>query len=61
MQRVQSLSVTVVPSISVFTFLMFGFQVRRDLFLAWLTLLPEMVCLPQISHVREIYPSLHFV
>lgn len=37
-----------------------GRQVRRSLFLAWLTLLPKEGPLPQISHTLDI-AQLHIV
>jgi hypothetical protein len=53
-QRAQIFRVIGVPPISVFTLIRLGFQVRRVLFFAWLTLLPVTVCFPHISQVRDI-------
>ena len=53
-QRVQSLTVKVDPSTSVFIFFKLGFHVRLVRFLAWLTLLPVCVRFPQISQVLDI-------
>ena len=53
-QRAHIFTVKVVPSISVFTFTRLGFHVRRVRFLAWLTLLPVVVCFPHRSQVLDI-------
>ena len=54
MQRVQILMVFTEPFITTRNFLIFGFQRRRVLLFAWLTLLPNWVFLSQISHFRDI-------
>ena len=54
MQRVQILMVFTEPFITTRNFLIFGFQRRRVLLFAWLTLLPNWDFLSQISHFRDI-------
>ena len=54
MQRVQILMVFTDPLITTRNFLIFGFQRRRVLLFAWLTLLPNWGFLSQTSHFRDI-------
>jgi hypothetical protein len=54
MQRVQTLMVRTVPLLTAFTFCRLGYQVVRVLLLAWLTLLPLLGPLPQISHFLDM-------
>ena len=49
-QRVQTFTDFVFPFTTALTFLMFGFQVLFDLLCEWLTLIPKVTPLPQISH-----------
>ena len=52
-QRVQTLMVDTLPlSDLALTFCRLGYQVVRVLLLAWLTLLPALGPLPQISHFQ---------
>ena len=43
-----------VPLLTAFTFCRLGYQVVRVLLLAWLTLLPVLGPLPQISHFLDM-------
>lgn len=54
MQRVQTLTLRTVPLLMVLIFCRFGCQVRRVLLFAWLTLLPKLGPLPQISHIFDM-------
>ena len=54
MQRVQIFMVFTEPFITTRNFLIFGFQRRRVLLLAWLTLLPNWVFFSQTSHFSDI-------
>lgn len=54
MQRVQTLMVRTVPLLTALTFCKLGYQVVRVLLLAWLTLLPVLGPLPQISHFLDM-------
>lgn len=54
MQRVQTLMVWTLPFLTAFTFCRFGYHVVRVLLLAWLTLLPKLGPLPQISHFLDM-------
>jgi hypothetical protein len=54
MQRVQTFTVLTEPFITTRNFLILGFQRRRVLLFAWLTLLPNWGFLSQISHFRDI-------
>ena len=54
MQRVQIFMVFTEPFITTRNFLIFGFQRRRVLLLAWLTLLPNWAFFSQTSHFRDI-------
>lgn len=54
MQRVQTLMVRTVPLLTALTFCRLGYQVVRVLLLAWLTLLPVLGPLPQISHFLDM-------
>jgi len=55
MQRVQTLMVDTLPLAALaFTFCRLGYQVVRVLLLAWLTLLPVLGPLPQISHFLDM-------
>ena len=54
MQRVQIFMVFTEPFITTRNFLIFGFQRRRVLLLAWLTLLPNWGFFSQTSHFRDI-------
>jgi len=54
MQRVQTLMVFTEPFITTRNFLILGFQRRRVLLFAWLTLLPNWGFLSQISPFRDI-------
>jgi hypothetical protein len=54
MQRVQTFTVLTEPFITTRNFLILGFQRRRVLLFAWLTLLPNWGFLSQTSHFKDI-------
>lgn len=60
MQRVQTLTVRTVPLLIALTFCRFGYQVVRDLLLAWLTLFPVLGPLPQTSHLLDMGSDLPY-
>jgi hypothetical protein len=55
MQRVQIFMVFTEPFITTRNFLIFGFQRRRVLLLAWLTLLPNWGFFSQTLHFIDIH------
>jgi hypothetical protein len=60
-QRVQTLTVIILPFFTALTFCRFGYHTVRVLLLAWLTLLPKLGPFPQTSHFLDILLFLQLI